>query len=232
MKADLVSAVDRYFRLSWDELTRWDNVRFVVLDCESTGLDPKRDSIVSIGAVGIEQQEVCLEDSFEVFMPIAYNTSAVTLHGITREAAEAIGVEEPVAIERFLHFLRDAVVVGHHVMHDIRLLEAAAMRHFGLEKLSNLTVDTMDLTLRLEEAGVLPRPDGHDGFSLDGLCRRFGIPPHDRHTAMGDAYLTARIFQILLRKARRAGFLRVGELTERYESQESAEEPRGGESRP
>ena len=205
-----------YFQLTWDRYLGWENARFVVLDCESTGLDSRRDRIVSIGAVAAIHFEVCLEDAFEVFMPIAYNTSSVTLHGITREAAEAKGIEEPVALERFLRYVRDGVIVGHHVGHDIAMLEAAANRHFGIERLPNLSNDTMDLALRLEELGVLNKPDGPRSFSLDSLCQRFEIPPHDRHTAMGDAFLTARIFQILLRKARRAGLLRLGDLTERY----------------
>lgn len=216
MNAAVREAFLRYFQPTWDRFLGWENARFVVLDCESTGLDPERDKLVSIGAVGVRHFEVCLEDAFEVFMPISHNTSAVTLHGITREAAGVKGVEESIALERFLHYLRDGVIVGHHVGHDIKLLEMAAARHFGIERLPNLSVDTMDLTLRLEERGILGKPAGQPGFSLDSLCQRFGIPPHDRHTAMGDAFLTARIFQILLRKAKRGNLLQLGHLTERY----------------
>ncbi len=219
MNRTVAQTFERYFQPTWDQYLGWENARFVVLDCESTGFDPKRDRIVSIGAVALQHYEMLLDDAFEVFLPIAYNTSAVTVHGITREAAEAKGVDEPVAMERFLHFLRDAVIVGHHVGHDIQMLEEAAYRHFGIKSLPNLSVDTMHLTLRLQDAGVLPVAECPD-FSLDGLCQRFGIPPHDRHTAMGDAFLTARIFQILLRKAKKAGFLQLGHLTERHQATE------------
>lgn len=216
MNTGVREAFLRYFHPTWDARLGWESVRFVVLDTELTGLDPRRDRLVSIGAVSVVDLEVVLEDAFEVILPIAYNTSAVTLHGITREEAEARGVEEPVALERFVHYLRDGVIVGHHIDHDVQMLAGAAGRHFGLDCLPNLTLDTMDLTLRLEESGWLPRVEGPPDFTLDGLCRRFGIRPHDRHTAIGDAFITAQVLLVLLRRAKRAGYLQLGRLTRRW----------------
>jgi len=54
-------------------------------------------------------------------------------------------------------------------------------------------------------------------FSLDGLCRRFGVQPHDRHTAAGDAFITAQIFVKLLRVAKRAGRDTLSQITQRFE---------------
>ena len=58
-----------------------------------------------------------------------------------------------------------------------------------------------------------------DGFSLDGLCAMFGIAPHDRHTAGGDAFLTALVFQRLLRVARRTGRNTLSALCEPYRTE-------------
>jgi DNA polymerase III subunit epsilon len=215
---DVVRRYLRCFSPSWDEELGWENARFVILDTESTGLDAKRDRLVSIGAVSSMHFQLFLEDVFEVFLPIAHNTSAVHVHGITRELAAERGMPEAEAIAGFLDYLRDGVIVGHHVRHDVAMLEEATRRHFGLERLSNLVVDTMDLTLRLEELGRMTRSpfEEQPDFSLDGLCRRFAIPPHDRHTAMGDAFLTGQIFIKLLKRAKRADLLRLGQLTEPY----------------
>lgn len=208
----------RCFSPSWDEDLGWENARFVVLDTESTGLNLNHDKIVSIGALSSSHFELILDDVFEVYLPIEHNTSAVHIHGITRELAAERAIPERDAIAQFLDFLRDGVIVGHHVRHDVAMIESAAFRHFGLERLPNLVVDTMDLTLRLEDLGRMTKTPFEDrpDFTLDGLCRRFGIPPHDRHTAMGDAFLTGQVFIKLLKRAQHAGLLRLGQLTEPY----------------
>src|SRR5690606_37588877 len=109
----------------------WENCRFVVLDTESTGLDARRDRLITIGAVAVFRTQIEMEDSFEVMMPIAYNTSSVTLHGITRELAES-GMPEEEALALFLEFLGDAIIVGHHIRHDVTMIDAACERHFGI----------------------------------------------------------------------------------------------------
>ena len=63
----------------------WRGQRFVVFDNESTGLDPRKDRIVSIGAVAVRDGDILLDDMFEATVRIAYNTSAVVVHGITQE---------------------------------------------------------------------------------------------------------------------------------------------------
>lgn len=68
--------------------------------------------------MGVVGDETLLEDSFEVMIPIAYNASAVTVHGITRDESRD-GLLEPRALRLFLDYLRDGVVVGYHIDHDI-----------------------------------------------------------------------------------------------------------------
>lgn len=195
-------------------------IRFVVLDTETTGLDPRRDRIITIGAVAVCEGEIRLDDAFEALLKIAYNTSSVTVHGITRDEAAA-GMEEPEALRLFLEYLRDGVIVGHHIGHDIQALNCALERHFGLT-MKNRWLDTMDLTLRLQEAGAFRGRATADGFSLDALCDMFGIAAHDRHTAGGDAFLTAQIFQRLLRTARNVGLDTLGALCVPYQPRDAA----------
>jgi DNA polymerase-3 subunit epsilon len=125
------------------------------------------------------------------------------VHGVTRDQALE-GVDEPVALERFLDYLRDGVIVGHHIGHDIATLDVACGRHWGLT-LANRSLDTMDLTLHLERAGAFAGRPPIKQFTLDALCGLFGVIPHDRHTATGDAFITAQVFLRLLRLAGRFG---------------------------
>jgi len=208
---------DRYFahfENSWADDTPVSRVRFVVLDSETTGLDPRRDKIITIGAVGVEDGEIRLDDSFEALLKMDYNHSSVTVHGITRDEASQ-GMDEPQALELFLDYLRDGVIVGHHIGHDIQTLNAGYQRHWGMQ-LENRALDTMDLTLHLNDDGAFADRPMAQGFTLDALCEMFGIPPHDRHTAGGDAFITAQVFLRLLRAARKAGRTSVASISVPY----------------
>lgn len=105
--------------------------------------------------------------------------------------------------------------MGHHIGHDIEALSCPCERHFGL-RLRNRWLDTMDLTLHLNDDGAFLNRPRAQGFSLDALCDMFGVAPHDRHTAGGDALIRAQIFLRLLRFARRAGRTTVGSLCRPY----------------
>ena len=103
----------RRFTATWTHAEPIDAVRFVALDSETTGLNPLTDRIITIGAVAVQGGEIVLEDSFEALLRVERNTAAVAVHGITRDETRG-GVDEPEALRRFLDYLRDGVIVGHH----------------------------------------------------------------------------------------------------------------------
>lgn len=209
------------FARTWEDRTPVEELRFVVLDTETTGLDPRRDRLITIGAVAVCADEILLADSFEAMLRLAWNSASVTVHGITREEARE-GLDEPEALEQFLPYLRDGVIVGHHILHDIETINAACERHFGF-RLRNRFLDTMDLTLHLQADGAFPE-EAIQGFSLDALCDFFGVAPHDRHTAGGDAFITALVFLRLLRLGRKFGRDTLGAVTAAFVVTESGQE--------
>jgi len=200
--------------VSWTDDTPVSDVRFVVLDSETTGLDPRKDRLITIGAVAVRDGDIVLEDSFEALLKVAYNTSAVTVHGITREESQA-GLDEPEALLLFQEYLKDGVIVGHHIGHDVETLNAGYERHFGF-RIDNRSLDTMELALNLEKDNGFAGQEAFRDFSLDALCGMFGVIPHDRHTAAGDAFITAQVFQRLLRIAAKCGRQTLGRLAEPY----------------
>ena len=109
-------------------------------------------------------------------------------------------------VRKMLHSRGDQVAIT---------TDGTAERHFGLT-LRNRWLDTMDLTLHLDDDGAFGARPMSGGFSLDGLCEMFGVAPHDRHTAGGDAFLTAQIFLRLLRAAKAAGRDTLGALCQPY----------------
>jgi DNA polymerase-3 subunit epsilon len=208
----VLSAYRDCFRDTWTDDAPPEGVRFVVLDCETTGLSPERDRIVSIGAVAVREAQIVLEDGFEALLRVTHNTAATLVHGITRSEARG-GMDEREALLDFLVYVRDGVIVGHHIGHDLAMLDAAYRRHFDLELL-NRRLDTLHLALQLERDGTFGDRSPLTDHSLDALCQRFGIVPYDRHTAPGDAFLTAQIFLRLLRRSARCGRASLERLTQ------------------
>lgn len=208
--AGVIDVYRRAFGTPRDDSARATSVRFVVLDCETTGLDLRRDRIITIGAVAVNEGQIDLSDVFDALLKIEHNQSSVTVHGITRDEAQS-GANEPEALLEFLAYLGDGIIVGHHIGFDIDMLDAACERHFGLA-LRNRYIDTMDLTLELDALMSKADAPAQQDYSLDALCARFGVLPHDRHTAAGDAFITALVFLKLLSVARKAGRCRLDEL--------------------
>ena len=209
-----VARYQECFASTWTAETPVEEVRFVVLDSETTGLDTRRDKLITIGAVAVVDGEIRLDDAFEAMCKLDYNRASVTVHGITRDETRD-ALEEAEALAQFLDYLGDGVIVGHHIGHDIQALNVAYERHAGFT-LRNKSLDTMDLALHLNDDGAFAAGAMSTRFDLDGLCEMFSIPPHDRHTAGGDALITAHVFLRLLRAARRVGRRTLGSLTVPY----------------
>ena len=209
--------LDRYracFDTTWTDDTPIDRVRFVVLDSETTGLDPKTDRLITIGAVAVQQGEIVIEDSFEAMLKVA------TQHQRRHRARRDPTTRPPWGWKNrgaagFLDYLRDGVIVGHHIGHDVGILDAGFQRHWGFH-MSNRSLDTMDLTLHLEKDGAFSDRPPIRHFTLDALCEMFGVIPHGRHTAVGDAFITAQVFLRLLRLASRSGRKTLGRLSEPF----------------
>jgi DNA polymerase-3 subunit epsilon len=205
----------RHFTATWPDDTPIADVRFVVLDLETAGLNPATDAIVTVGAVAVLAGDILLDDSFSALLKVSENTTAVTVHGVTRDQA-VNGLDEPAALSGFLDYLKDGVIVGHHIGHDITAVNAACGRHWDLTLL-NRSLDTMDLTLHLERAGAFAGRPAIRHFTLDALCEMFGVVPHDRHTAAGDAFITAQIFLRLARLASRFGRGTLQKISEPFD---------------
>jgi DNA polymerase-3 subunit epsilon len=129
-------------------------------------------------------------------------------------------MDEPEALERFLEYLKDGVIVGHHIGHDIATFDEAYERHWGF-RLFNRALDTMNLALHFDKAGAFSGRPPIKRFTLDALCDVFGVIPHDRHTASGDAFITAQVFLRLRRLALKHGrgdLLRICEPFEPVEN--------------
>ena len=168
-------------------------VRFVVFDTETTGLDVTTDRILSIGAIGVTNKRICLDDIYECFVEQEkFSRDTVEIHGIRKSSENKINERE--AILGFLEYIENAVIIGHHIGFDIAMIDAGLER-LGFPKLKNTVIDTGHL--HLKTFVDLPRKQH---FSLDDLSMQYRIPMHDRHNSSGDAYITAQLFIKILKK--------------------------------
>lgn len=163
-------------------------IRFVVFDTETTGLDIKKDRILSIGSVGIQENIIKVADSFECYLnQQTYNSKSAKIHGILQEGHHE-KIDEKEAVIQFLNHIKNAVLIAHHAAFDVAVMNAS-LKRLKLPKLKNVVLDTGHL---YNKTGLNRSVKTH--FSLDELSKQFNIPQHDRHTALGDAYITALLF--------------------------------------
>ncbi len=198
------------FKTGFDKNAKIGNVRFVVLDTETTGLNPKTDRMLSVGAIAVENWQINIPDRFEKFLhqTLSPGKSDIEIHGILPVEKTEM-VEEGLVIQQLLAYLGNAVLVGHHLRFDMEILNRALFR-LNLPNLKNKMIDTHDLALRLNPPpGRIAQP-GH--YTLDSLCSQYNIPLSDRHTAAGDAFLTAVLFLKLLARLEKRGVKTLAQL--------------------
>jgi DNA polymerase-3 subunit epsilon len=192
--------------------TRLRDVRFVVVDTETTGVDHERDRLLSLAAIGVHDGAVHLADRLELMFDGATvgGERAAKIHGlVTRDLAG--GTLEIEGVLQFLEFVRDDVIVAHHAAFDVGVLSRALAR-MGAPPLQNAVVDTGLLATRLTRGPRLGEPIEREHRSLDALAAELGVEIPNRHTAGGDALATSWIFLSLLKRAARRRIDTLGEL--------------------
>ena len=196
MSADSSKQVQRWNPAAWwadrmhpaGQRESVEKLTFVVLDTETTGLDPERDRILSIGALRVHQGRIHVKEALELYLQQEhFDSQSVPIHGILREDAHH-RVSEAEALRLLSEYIGDAEIVGHHIGFDRAILQRGLSRQ-GLKPLRNACLDTGLLYQKtLLKTPLLRRKEF---YSLDDLARRFDLARTDRHTALGDAYLTA-----------------------------------------
>lgn len=174
-----------------------DSTRFVVLDTETTGFDYENDRILCIGAIVLQNGVIPLNESLEIYVQQEYyNQNSAQIHGILRTEVLDHKTEKE-ALGEFLEFLGDSIIIAHHTIFDITMINKALERN-GMPALENKSLDTASLYKKtLIKSNLL---NHKDHYTLDDLADKFNISKKDRHTAIGDAYITAIAFLKIVKK--------------------------------
>lgn len=160
------------------------NTTFVAFDLETTGLSAKTHRIIEIGAVKFRNGRSVGTFSTLVAPGMPIPAASQRVHGITDEMVrEAPQARE--ALQRFLEFVGNAVLLAHNAAFDLRFISAEAERN--RVKLGKLTViDTLPLARRW-----FPHSEGH---SLAALAKHLSLPAAKSHRALADARRVRLVF--------------------------------------
>ncbi|MES2718692.1 MAG: 3'-5' exonuclease [Pseudomonadota bacterium] len=184
---DLFAQFDSGHQLDERPLTA---LAFTVFDTETTGLQPLAgDEILQIGAVRIVNGRLLQGERFNQLVDPRRDIPAagIPIHGITPDMVAG----QPHILQvlpAFHAFAADSVLVAHNAAFDMRFLqlkEKASGLHFGQPVLDTLLLSAL----------VHPAQESH---ALDAVAERLGVAVVGRHTALGDAQVTAEVLLKLL----------------------------------
>jgi DNA polymerase-3 subunit epsilon len=203
----LFTVEDGRWRLAaWDLVEkRLEDVEFVALDVETTGLAPGRHRIIEVAAVIVRNGEP--GPHFRSFInPGRHIPQFITSFTGISEAMVRRAPSAAEVLPRFRAFLGERPLVGHNVGFDLGFLNYEADRCALAPAFSIEGLDTIALARRYLT--------GMRRARLDRVAAALHIPVGTRHRALPDAMLTAQIFAYLLARAREEGCVTLEDLWE------------------
>lgn len=174
----------------------------VSLDCETTGLDPGVDDIITVAAVPIRGDRILASGRYEAVvradaMPDA---TSIKVHGLRRRDVEA-GRPIHRILPELLRFIGGRPIVGYYIDFDVRMLDKYVLRQIET-KLPNPRIEVSRLYYDRKYGDAPP------GTSIDlrfaTILKDLGIPPLAQHDAFNDALMAAMMY-VELRDMQRRG---------------------------
>lgn len=161
--------------------------KFVVVDLETSGLDPHSDGIIEVAAIKFADNKIVGEFSalIKYDKPLSQGTLEKT--GLTLEDLKE-GMDETTGLSMLKTFIGDWTIVAHNAIFELKFLESHFQRLFG-ESIKNDFVDTLTIC---RKRYVYPH-------KLEDMCEMFDIWPDVKHRALSDCYFCGRLLMALER---------------------------------
>ena len=182
------------------------DLAYTVFDTETTGLQPSQgDEIIQIGATRIVAGKLRRQECFEQLVDPQRSVpeAGVAIHGIQ---AQMLRGQPTIAVvlPAFHTFAHDSVLLAHNAAFDMRFLQLK-------EESTGVRFEQPVLDTLLLSAVVHPQQESH---SLEAMCERLGVSVLGRHTALGDAMVTAEVFLKMLPLLQAQGITTLGQALE------------------
>lgn len=168
--------------------TPWREVEYLSVDVETTGLDPQRDALLSIGWAVVRGARVRLDTATSLLVkPDTGVGRSATIHGLTDTmVAAGVGVER--ALEALLAALRGRVLLVHYARLDVGLIERLCAERYGAAPPAWI-VDTLALESRRRHHQARTQ-----SLRLGDLRAAYNLPHYGAHNCLTDAIATAELF--------------------------------------
>ncbi|MDX1795915.1 MAG: 3'-5' exonuclease [Hydrogenovibrio sp.] len=174
---------------------RDDDRERVCFDCETSGLNPKKDKILSLSAIKIVGDEILASQSLNLAFkqPIEIGEASIKVHQI-RNLDMSQGLEPQAAIEQFLHFIGGRPLVGYYLAFDVEMVNQLIRPWLGIS-LPNPQIEVSRLYYDFKQSSVyLRRPENEIDLSFDAILKDLALPNLGQHDAFNDALMTALIY--------------------------------------
>lgn len=164
---------------------------YVCLDCETTGLSPRKDEILSIGAVIIKDNKILMRKTFNIFVKpsIHIDEESIKIHHI-RPIDLKNGADPKDAIYELLDFIGNRKIVGYYIKFDIAMISKYTKKFLGI-KLPNESIEVSSMYYR-----TVKKSSQYDFVDLkfDTIMEALDIPTLGKHDALNDAIMTSMMF--------------------------------------
>ena len=164
---------------------------YVVYDTETTGLNPKTDEILSIGALKIRNNKIVTSEKFEIFVKPTGEISeeSIKIHQI-RNIDLQNGSEPNEALDKFLYFIGSRPLVGYYLEFDVNMINKYLKPYLGI-KLPNEQIEVSGV---YHDKKIKFIPDGNIDLRFDVIMKDLGLPIFGKHDAINDAIMTAMMY--------------------------------------
>ena len=185
---NLARLKDEDFKFLFDEN---DSSEYVVFDTETTGLNPKEDEILSIGAVKIKNNKILTSQTFEVYLKNTKEISSksIEIHGIRPcDLQNATDVES--GVKDFLHFIGSRPLIGYYLEFDVAMINKYIKPMLGIT-LPNKMIEVSEIYFDKTVALI---PQGNIDLRFNTILKNCDVPDMGAHNAVNDAIMTAMIY--------------------------------------
>jgi len=167
------------------------NDEIVVFDCETTGLSPKKDDIISIGAVKVKDNRILTNEAIHLYVKQEkqINHKSITIHQIRHcDLEDAIPIEE--AIEKFLYFIGSRTLVGYYLEFDVAMINKYTKPMIGV----TLPNKMEEVSAHYYDKKIKTIPQGNIDLRFDTILQDLDLPKLQSHDALNDAVMTAMMY--------------------------------------
>ena len=171
------------------ESTQSDEV--VVFDCETTGLNPKKDDIISIGAVKVRGNKIMTHEALHLYVEQEKQITheSIAIHQIRHcDLENAIPLEK--AIEQFLYYIGNRTLVGYYLEFDVAMINKYLKPMIGI----TLPNKQEEISAIYYDKKIASIPQGNIDLRLETILDDLSLPKLQAHDALNDAVMTAMIY--------------------------------------